>query len=56
MKATLLKMMDKVTINLNMFSTLMEDIVVGNMYSTLIVTVDRSTSALGLIIFDCHFS
>jgi len=35
--------MDKMTINLNVFSPFMEDIIMRNMNGTLIVTIKRSS-------------
>jgi hypothetical protein len=40
MKVTMKKMlMDEVTINFNMFGSLMENIIVGNLNDTIIVTI-----------------
>ena len=34
---------DKMTINLNVFNSFMEDIIISNMNSTLVVTIKRSS-------------
>ena len=48
MKSTLLKMMtNKVTINLNVLGTFMKNIIMGDVNSTTIVVMNRSTSGLG---------
>ena len=48
MKSTLLKMMtNKVTVDLNMLGALMKNIIMGNVNSTTIITVNRSTGGLG---------
>ena len=48
MKSTLLKMMtNEVTIDLNVLGALMKNIIMGNVNSTTIVAVNRSTSGLG---------
>jgi hypothetical protein len=36
-------MTDKVTVNLNMFGLFMKNIIMGNLNSTSVVTVDRSS-------------
>ena len=38
---------DKMTIDLNVFSPFMEDIIVGNMNGTLVVTIKRSSKGCG---------
>ena len=38
---------DKVTINLDVFSPFMEDIIVSNMNNTLVVTIKRSSRGGG---------
>ena len=38
---------DKMTINLDVFSPFMEDIIVSNMNGTLIVTIERSSRGCG---------
>ena len=35
--------MDKMTIDLNVFSSFMEDIIVNNMNDTLVVTINRNS-------------
>ena len=48
MKSTLLKMMtNEVTVDLNVLGVLMKNIIMGNVNSTMIITVNRSTSGLG---------
>ena len=48
MKSTLLKMMtNEVTIDLNVLGVLMKNIIMGNVNSTMIVTVNKSTGGLG---------
>ena len=48
MKSTLLKMMtNEVTIDLNVLGALMKNIIMGNVNSTTIVVVNRSTGGLG---------
>ena len=48
MKSTLLKMMtNEVTIDLNVLGALMKNIIMGNVNSTTIVAVNRSTGGLG---------
>ena len=39
--------MDKITINLDMFSPFMEDIIVSNMNDTLVVIIKRSSKECG---------
>ena len=39
--------MDKMTINLDVFSLFMEDITVSNMNDTLVVTIKRSNGGYG---------
>ena len=39
--------MDKMTINLDMFSPFMEDIIVSNMNDTPVVTIKRSSRGCG---------
>ena len=47
MKSTLLKMItNEVTIDLNVLGALMKNIIMGNMNSTTIVVVNRSTGGL----------
>ena len=47
MKNTLLKMMtNEVTIDLNVLGALMKNIIMGNVNSTMIVVVNRSTGGL----------
>ena len=38
---------DKMTINLNVFSPFMEDIIVNNISGTLVVTIKRSSRGCG---------
>jgi hypothetical protein len=46
-KSTLLKMMtNEVTIDLNVLNALMKNIIIGNVNSTTIVAVNRSTGGL----------
>ena len=40
---------NKITINLDVFSPLMEDIIVSNMNGTLVVTIKRSSRGYGHI-------
>ena len=40
---------DKMTINLDVFSPFMEDIIVSNMNGTLVVTIKRSSRGCGHI-------
>ena len=48
MKSTLLKMMtNEVTVDLNVLGALMKNIIMGNVNSTMIIIVNRSTSGLG---------
>jgi hypothetical protein len=47
LQSTVLKMMlDQMTINLDMFGALMKNIIMSNLYGTLIVTMKRRTSRL----------
>ena len=39
--------MDKMTINLDVFSLFMEDIIVSNINDTLIVTIERNSRGCG---------
>ena len=39
--------MDKMTINLDVFSLFMEDIIVSNINGTLIVTIERNSRGCG---------
>ena len=44
LESTMDKMIiDKMTINLNMFSLFMEDIIMSNMNDTLVITIKRSS-------------
>jgi len=48
LKSTMDKMIpDKMTINLDMFSPFMEDIIVSNMNGTLVVTIKGSSRGCG---------
>ena len=48
LKSTMDKMIpDKMTINLDMFSPLMEDIIVNNMNGTLVITIKESGKGCG---------
>jgi len=38
---------DKMTINLNVFNPLLENIIVSNMNSTLVITIKRSSRGCG---------